>query len=436
MRTVFLVLVLILAAELEIRWNHISEVQTIGTVGQLIPLVLGVGGLLEVVWAKGKMVWRGSDGLVNKAANDGDALATAYYRRKRIYEEDILSHCETNLHETTKYSRFVARLEMESLTHKYFTYILKQLRSTLLMCLQLLHESHFSQHATTRPRTVKASDGARTPRLVEPQNLQHIPTILISSVTSMSAIPFEGCGPPATSLIDLPGELLNLIYELALIQEQPIELWSEEAIDYGKVHPKTILGDSFRITRRRLGVGLLRTCRKFRNEASSFFFGANKLYFSGSGGWDGLFRFLIALDPRARSFIKCLGVFIPLEPGLYTAEQSTSLCRGEKWTPRSLKVLNNSGKVVRECCALMAKGKTLQQLTLIIPRGVAVTDLSRMFTDDLSDIPNVDPSTILHEALKLQEDVVLEVQCEGYIQMRNCCIWRAMAQRGWRLTRK
>ncbi|KAI9702878.1 MAG: hypothetical protein M1836_008092 [Candelina mexicana] len=242
--------------------------------------------------------------------------------------------------------------------------------------------------------------------------------------------------PPATTLLSLPGELLNQIYELALVQEEPIELWSEEAINYNSVHPKSILQESFRITRRRLGVGLLGTCRKFRNEASSIFFGANRFYFSGSGGWDGLFRFLIALDPTARSFIKRLGVFIPLEPGLYTAVHSTSLCRGEEWTPRSLNVLNNSGKVVRECCALMAKGKTLQQLTLIIPRGVAVTDLSRMFTDDLSDIPNMDHSAILHKALKLQEDVVLEVQCEGYIHMRDCCIWRAMAQRGWRLIRK
>lgn len=41
---------LILAIELGIRWNHIGGVQGLGTVGQLVPLVLGVGGLVKVLW--------------------------------------------------------------------------------------------------------------------------------------------------------------------------------------------------------------------------------------------------------------------------------------------------------------------------------------------------------------------------------------------------
>ncbi|KAI9718756.1 MAG: hypothetical protein M1812_003930 [Candelaria pacifica] len=243
-------------------------------------------------------------------------------------------------------------------------------------------------------------------------------------------------GPPAASLGRLPGELLNQIYDLALTQEEPIELWSEKAIDYDKVHPKAILRDSFLDTRRKSGVGLLRTCRKFRNEASSVFFGANTFHFSGSGGWDGLYRFLLALDPTVRSCVKRLGVFIPLEPGLYTSEHSITLCRGESWTPRCLNVLNNSGKIVRECCALMAKEETVQQLKFLIPRGVAVTNLSRMFTDDLSAIPNMEHPAQLQKALQLQEEIVLEVQSEGYIHMRDCCIWREMGQRQWRLIRK
>ena len=41
---------LILAIELGIRWNHIGDVQSLGTVGQLVPLILGLGGLVKVLW--------------------------------------------------------------------------------------------------------------------------------------------------------------------------------------------------------------------------------------------------------------------------------------------------------------------------------------------------------------------------------------------------
>lgn len=165
--------------------------------------------------------------------------------------------------------------------------------------------------------------------------------------------------PRVASFITLPGELLNQIYELALIQEDPIELWSEEVINYQNVLPQAILRESFLTTRRKLGVGLLRTCHKIRNEASRIFYEANAFRFSGSGGWDGLYRFLLALGPTNRLHVKRLGVFIPLEPRLYTSEHSISLCRGENWTPRCLEVLKNSEKVVHECCALIAEEETV-----------------------------------------------------------------------------
>ncbi|MCJ1300772.1 hypothetical protein MMC08_003570 [Hypocenomyce scalaris] len=42
---------LVLAIELSIRWNHIQDVNGLGTVGQLVPAVLGVGGLVKVFWS-------------------------------------------------------------------------------------------------------------------------------------------------------------------------------------------------------------------------------------------------------------------------------------------------------------------------------------------------------------------------------------------------
>ena len=42
---------LILSIELAVRWNSITEIASVGDVGQLIPAVIGVGGLLRVIWA-------------------------------------------------------------------------------------------------------------------------------------------------------------------------------------------------------------------------------------------------------------------------------------------------------------------------------------------------------------------------------------------------
>ncbi|MCJ1291253.1 hypothetical protein MMC34_002796, partial [Xylographa carneopallida] len=48
---------LVLAIELSIVWNGIAQMGGMGAVGQLVPFVLGVGGLLKVVWSWG---WEGS----------------------------------------------------------------------------------------------------------------------------------------------------------------------------------------------------------------------------------------------------------------------------------------------------------------------------------------------------------------------------------------
>jgi len=40
----------ILAVELTLAWNHISGVYTVSTVGQLIPLVIGLSGSLETIY--------------------------------------------------------------------------------------------------------------------------------------------------------------------------------------------------------------------------------------------------------------------------------------------------------------------------------------------------------------------------------------------------
>jgi len=43
--------ILVIGTELTIQWNEIRGVQKLGSVGQLIPFCVGVGGLFRVVWA-------------------------------------------------------------------------------------------------------------------------------------------------------------------------------------------------------------------------------------------------------------------------------------------------------------------------------------------------------------------------------------------------
>ena len=55
-----IIIALIVQVELTIAWNHISGLQNLNTLGQLIPFILGVGGLLKVLWGKWCMVRKGS----------------------------------------------------------------------------------------------------------------------------------------------------------------------------------------------------------------------------------------------------------------------------------------------------------------------------------------------------------------------------------------
>ena len=50
--TLILIMSLILQVELTIAWNNISGLQSVSTVGQLIPFILGSGGLIKVIWGK------------------------------------------------------------------------------------------------------------------------------------------------------------------------------------------------------------------------------------------------------------------------------------------------------------------------------------------------------------------------------------------------
>lgn len=54
-----IIILIIVQVELTISWNHVQGLNSLTSIGQLIPFILGVGGLLKVVWGKWCLVRRG-----------------------------------------------------------------------------------------------------------------------------------------------------------------------------------------------------------------------------------------------------------------------------------------------------------------------------------------------------------------------------------------
>jgi len=70
----------------------VKGVQAFGTVGQLVPFVLGVGGLSKVLWTKSKLLWEGRRPEKRRDDVDEggvDELADAYFARKERYETHV-----------------------------------------------------------------------------------------------------------------------------------------------------------------------------------------------------------------------------------------------------------------------------------------------------------------------------------------------------------
>ena len=49
--TLILIISFLIALELTIYWNQVSNVSSMNTVGQLVPMILGIGGLIKVLWS-------------------------------------------------------------------------------------------------------------------------------------------------------------------------------------------------------------------------------------------------------------------------------------------------------------------------------------------------------------------------------------------------
>lgn len=74
---------LVIQVEMTIVWNHIDGLKTLSSLGQLIPFILGVGGLLNVLWVKWHLARKG-------IREDVDAN----FRPRSDYEEAMMRYLE------------------------------------------------------------------------------------------------------------------------------------------------------------------------------------------------------------------------------------------------------------------------------------------------------------------------------------------------------
>lgn len=89
-KTLATIVLFIGQVELTIAWNHMGGLQTLNSVGQLIPFILGVGGLVKVLWGKWRFLKNGTkeDPDSNEYCEGKEAIQ-AYQTWKKAYEQRI-----------------------------------------------------------------------------------------------------------------------------------------------------------------------------------------------------------------------------------------------------------------------------------------------------------------------------------------------------------
>ncbi|KAL8720314.1 MAG: hypothetical protein Q9225_002801 [Loekoesia sp. 1 TL-2023] len=100
-----------------------------------------------------------------------------------------------------------------------------------------------------------------------------------------------------------------------------------------------------RYIRKQLATGLLSTCSQVRAEASPYFWRENDFGFSGNGGWYGLLRFLLTIDPAARKSKN--------EPKLHMVKIPTEG--------------RNKLSTIRQACQIMLQDNVVRRIILMMP---------------------------------------------------------------------
>ena len=95
-QTLLLIVALIVQVELTIAWNNISGLQSVSTVGQLIPFILGVGGLMKVLWGKWCLIRSGikeTHDMDIRPPNEYELAMERYLHWKNAQKRSIPHEC-------------------------------------------------------------------------------------------------------------------------------------------------------------------------------------------------------------------------------------------------------------------------------------------------------------------------------------------------------
>lgn len=247
----------------------------------------------------------------------------------------------------------------------------------------------------------------------------------------------------ACHFLRLSAELRNIIYDLALIKDDPINLWSgSEDVDIVAArrarqstgsHVRTSYrgGDPVPVAaeilamRQGLAVNLLRTCKKINAEATPMFYGGNDFRFTMEDGWLPLYYFLTTIRKSNRGHIKRLSVFVPVEPMYYLLRSSMaatpSLGEVARRTSMDIPVEPHAITIfdaIKGCCELWMEEKTLQKLFLVMPAGLHVDRdafMDGIFEEfrplmDAEEEVGLDISLVIHENASITPVVARDSQ--------------------------
>ena len=93
-KNLFLIILFIVQIELTIVWNHINDLDGFTSLGQLIPFILGVGGLVKVLWSKWRLIHDGvrEDTDYNSPPlTKYEAALKTYLEWKKLYRTPLTS---------------------------------------------------------------------------------------------------------------------------------------------------------------------------------------------------------------------------------------------------------------------------------------------------------------------------------------------------------
>lgn len=243
------------------------------------------------------------------------------------------------------------------------------------------------------------------------------------------------CKRRTMSFLELPAEIRNQIYDLALIKDAPMNLCPlfttsvnnsimREVVsvlsEYEDFRTSKVTrdierreqsfkpsGSSFRLqkdllyVRKQLAPGLLQTCRQIHSEAAGVFYSGNTWQFLYDEDWHLFFRFLDTIGPINRALIKNLEVYAPLAEGPIPDEGlaasidcptrnhpklhmvKTPHCGYKRGCEKCYYGRRGCCDCKRKTFELLMREKTLEKIKFVVPRAFCVYDL------DFFDCPKI-----------------------------------------------